>query len=303
MIYDKMNDCFATMIEKTEYALENSDLPMIFDQLRRIDGPTLITGSGGSSIVAVFLAKILQKKNGIIADFCPCRDIAYRPLSGYKNIIAVSYSGRNLGVKLSFDNDLNHYLFTGNPQADIRNIVYTMPLERSYVSINATVIPLSILFLYYRNDRDLLDEILKSDTDVVSNNRQFEALSGYDSLTAATLLESSITEAGIGTCIIHDKYNYCHGRINIIRRSDADLILFASDNELDRTLQDVLADKYQRMIVFDQKYDDPLVNDFYLSLLSLKLIRNIAETIQIDISDMQELPDNDRLYLFDRSVR
>ena len=185
----------------------------------------------------------------------------------------------------------------------MHNIVYTMPEERSYVSVNATIIPLSILLLYYRNDQKLLYELLNAETTVNSANNQYEIFSGYETQTAATLLESSITEAGIGTCVVHDKYNYCHGRINITKRSDSDMILFASDNELDHTLQIVLSDKYRKMIIFDQKYDDRLINDFYLSVLSLKLVRNIAETVQIDISDMQELPDNDRLYLFDRFIK
>ncbi|MBQ6560541.1 MAG: hypothetical protein IJL85_06920 [Erysipelotrichaceae bacterium] len=302
MTYDKMNDCFATMIEKVNYALEKSDLSAIFEQLSRIDGPTLVTGSGGSSIVAIYLAKVLQKKNGIIADFCPCRDIAYRPLDGYKNIIAVSYSGNNLGVKLSFNNGLNHYLFTGNPRQDVHNIVYTMPVEHSYVSINATIIPLSILFLYYLDDKELLEKLLQSDISYTSENTQYEVLSGYETQTAATLLESSIIEAGIGTCIVHDKYNYCHGRINITRRSQADMILFTSHNELDDTIQNVVSRYYERIFLFERKYDDDLINDFYLSALSLKLVRNIAETIHVDLSDMKELPENDQLYLFNQSV-
>ena len=303
MIYEKMNDCFASMIEKVNSALDESDLYDIFDQLSSISGPTLVTGSGGSSIVAVFLAKVLQRKNGIIADFCSCRDIVYRPLDGYENVIAVSYSGSNLGIKLSFDNDLNHYLFTGNPRPGVQNIVYTMPAERSYVSVNATIIPLCILFLYYMDDKELMMEILRSETDTVSDNTQYEVLSGYETQTAAALLESSIIEAGIGTCIVHDKYNYCHGRINITKRSKADMILFVSDNQLDDTLLDVLSQYYDRILLLQRRYKDDLANDFYFSVLSLKLVRNIAETLQIDISDMKEVPDNDRLYLFDETVK
>ncbi len=303
MIYDKMKDCFAQMNEKVGQALQDSDLSDIFQCLSEIDGPTLVTGSGGSSIVAVFLAKVLREKNGIIADFHFCRDLTYMPLNGYRNVIAVSYSGNNLGVRLSFDNDLNHYLFTGHPLPDVHNIVYSMPAERSYVSINATIIPLSILFLYYRNDERLLKELLDCDTKITSSNSQFEVLSGYEAQTAAILLESSIIEAGIGTCIVHDKYNYCHGRINITKRSAADMILFSSGSDLDQRLREVLSDKYEKIIIFDQKYDDRLINDFYLSILSLKLTRNIAETAEIDLADMQELPDNDRLYLFDQSVK
>ncbi len=81
------------------------------------------------------------------------------------------------------------------------------------------------------------------------------------------------------------------------------MILFSSGSDLDQRLREVLSDKYEKIIIFDQKYDDRLINDFYLSILSLKLTRNIAKTAEIDLADMQELPDNDRLYLFDQSVK
>ena len=63
MNYDKMKDCFASMQEKVDYALDHSDLNSIFDTLGSIDGPTIVSGSGGSYIVATFLSKILEKKN------------------------------------------------------------------------------------------------------------------------------------------------------------------------------------------------------------------------------------------------
>lgn len=303
MNYDKMKDCFASMQEKVDYALDHSDLNSIFDTLGSIDGPTIVSGSGGSYIVATFLSKILEKKNRIVTVCRSPRDLSYMPLNGYRNIITVSYSGNNLGVALSFDNDLNHYLFTGNARENVRNIIYTMPAEHSYVSVNATIIPLSILFLYYHNDRKLLKEILETDTDLSSSNHQYEVFSGYETLTAGTMLESSIIEAGFGTCIVHDKYNYCHGRMNIIKNTDADLILFDSGNELDQTLKEHLSHYYKHMLLFQRRYEDDLINDFYQTLLSLKLVRNIGESLNIDISDMKELPDNDSLYLFNGKVK
>ena len=303
MQYDKMKDCFAAMQEKTDYALHHTDLPAVFDVLNSIKGPTIITGSGGSYIVAIYLSKVLAKKNGIITVCRSPRDIPYMSLEAFENIITVSYSGNNLGVRLSFANDLNHYLFTGNAREETNNIVYQMPAEHSYVSVNATVIPLSILFLYYRDDRDLLKQILAAETGFRSNNHQYEVFSGFETLTASTLLESSIIEAGFGTCIIHDKYNYCHGRMNIIKNTDADMILFDSGNELDQTLEEHLSYYYKNIFLFERKYEDDLIDDFYQAILSLKLVRNIGEELQIDISDMKELPDNDSLYLFDGTVK
>ena len=174
--------------------------------------------------------------------------------------------------------------------------------ETSYVSINATIVPLSLLFMYYTEDRDLLFDILKSDIDSDSSNRQYEVIYGYESNTAATLLESCITEAGFGSCILHEKYNYCHGRINITKNCSSDLIFFDSNNELDEVLKNNLKNYYKKMIIFDFKSDDVVINDFILSILSLKLIHKIAINKNIEISDMKQLPDNDNLYLYDGKV-
>ena len=41
-----------------------------------------------------------------------------------------------------------------------------------------------------------------------------------------------------------------------------------------------------------------MINDYYMTLMSLKLIRDIALNKGKDISDMNELGDNDVFYLF-----
>ena len=303
MIYDKMKDCFASMKDKVRYAIDNTDLKAFFDALEGIDRPTIVTGLGGSSVVATFLAKVLREKNHVISTFMTPRDLAYMDLSGYENVICVSYSGTNLGVRLSFDNDLNKYLVTGNPRDDVNNIVYKMMNEISYVSINATVVPLSLLFLYYRNDQNLLFDILDQEISTDSANNQYEVMSGYETCTAATLLESSIIESGIGSCVIHDKYNYCHGRLNICKNTNGDLILFDGHNELDGLLKDRLKEHYGKIITIERKYDDPVIDDFYLSVLSLKLVHAIAANRNIEISDMQEYEDNDLFYRFEGKVK
>lgn len=303
MKYDSMNECFANMKSQIEYAYNNSDLHSIFNALDSIKGATIVTGLGGSAITATFLAKILREKNGLISTFITPRDLVYMNLDGYENVIAVSYSGSNLGVKLSFDNSLNHYLFTGNRQDNAINMIYSMLLERSYVSINATVVPLSILMMYYCNDRKLIEEIISCDMKTETENSQYEVLTGYETAAASTMLESCIIESGIGTCILHDKYNYCHGRINITRNSSSDLIIFDSDDELDTLLIEELRKHYGRMIIIEQKYDDHVINDFYASIMALKLVHHIAENRKIDISDMDELENNDILYRYNGSVR
>lgn len=298
MNYDRMEDCFKTLKDKVSYALDRTNLDRVFDQLDSIEGPTLVCGVGGSSIVASFLAKVLREKKHIIATFVYPRDLRYMDLQGYRNVIAVSYSGSNIGVDAILDLPLNRYLLTGNPRERVSNIIYRMPAEYSYVSISATVIPLMILLLYYRNDASLINEILDSETELVSDSDHYEVMSGYETSTAATLFESSIIESGMGTCVLHDKYNYCHGRINITKPVSSDLLFFRMDNELDDVLYETLQKYYKKILSIERKYEDDVINDAYASIVALKFIRNIARLKGVDISDMKEVPDNDVFYRF-----
>ena len=298
MNYDKMDDCFTSLKHKVNDALDNSDLKKIAEVLNSINGPTLVCGVGGSSIVATYLAKVLREKRHIIATFVLPRDLLYMDTSAYENVIAVSYSGGNIGVDVIFETDLKKYLFTGNPREGVENIVCRMLPELSYVSVSATIVPLSILFMYYCNDRDLLNEILDQEIESDSNNTSYEVLSGYETITAATLLESSIIESGMATCVLHEKYNYCHGRINITKAEKADLIFFRMDNELDELFDEVMKRLYKNIICIDRRYEDDVINDLYASVISMKLMREIAHNKNIDFSDMKELVDNDLFYRF-----
>ena len=302
MNYDTMESCFASLNNKVNDAIANTDLDLFFRRLDEIKGPTLVCGVGGSSVVAFFLSKVLREKKHMICSFAFPRDLKYMDLSGYENVISVSYSGNNIGAEVMFATDLKKYLLTGNPREDCNNIVYRMMKEESYVSISATIVPMSLILLYYRTDPSVLREILNEDIHTDSNNRFYEVMSGYETSTASIMLESSLTESGMAACVIHDKYNYCHGRINLSRHSDADLIFFRMDNELDDLLDENLKDHYKKIITIPRKYEDDVINDFHSTLMSLKLIRDIARNKGKDISAMDELSDNDVFYRFNGNM-
>ncbi len=303
MIFDKMDDCFRTLNEKVEKAIRDSDLKKLFCMLDEIEGPTMVCGVGGSSVVATYLAKVLREKRHIITDFISPRDLFYMDLTPYRNVIAVSYSGNNIGAEAICHTGLNKYLFTGHPRDDVNNLVYRMPAELSYVSISATLVPLSLLFLYYCNDHDLLKEILDREISSASCNTSYEVMSGYETQTAAIILESSFIESGMASCIVHDKYNFCHGRINHSREADSDLIFFKGNSELDEMLEENLPNHFGRIITIEKEYEDDVINDFYSALISMKLIRDIAQNRHRDISNIDELEDNDVFYLFNGKMK
>lgn len=298
MIFDDMHKNFETLKERLSIAIKDTNLDAMFKTLSSIKEPTLVTGVGGSSIVATYLAKVLREKNNIIATFAYPRDIEYMNLSGYKNIISVSYSGGNIGVDASFNNNLNKYLFTGHARENVNNIVYSMPEELSYVSIAATIIPLSLITLYYKNDINIVNEIVDKTISTTSNNKEYEVMYGYETNTAATLLESSIIESGMASIVLHEKYNYAHGRMNTTKNSNSDLIFFKANNEYDDLLLEKLPELYKNIIVIDKYYEDDIVNDYCSCVLGLKLCEAIADNKHCSISDPGELPLNDVFYLY-----
>ena len=147
-------------------SLEKTDLERIRHELSKIDNPTLVSGVGGSSVVSEFTSKVLGHKNGIITKNTEPRDFIYNPHNGYRNVIACSYSGNNYGVDLSFNNDMKKYLLSNNSfdNQDVTYLEYKTSIdkERSFISLGATLIPVSIILDYYlKGDKDKLQEMLQ----------------------------------------------------------------------------------------------------------------------------------------------
>ena len=132
---------------------DNTDTEFINYELSKLDKPTLVSGIGGSSVVSDFGAKVLSVKNSIVVRNTEPRDMIYMDKSGYSNVIACSYSGNNFGVDLSFDNNLKKYLLSRNTNEEAVNLQYktTIDNERSFISLGATLIPISVLINYYLN--------------------------------------------------------------------------------------------------------------------------------------------------------
>ena len=200
-------------------ALNNTDTKYINYELSKLYKPTLVNGVGGSSVVSDFGAKVLSVKNSIVVRNTEPRDMIYMDKSGYSNVIACSYSGNNFGVDLSFDNNLKKYLLSRNTNEEAVNLQYktTIDNERSFISLGATLIPISVLINYYLNgDESFLDDIEECVFSFDTECDVYEIFSGYDTSTTSKYLESTMVESGIGIPIVQDKYSYCHGRSNLL---------------------------------------------------------------------------------------
>ena len=299
---ESMETCFFRLNPRIWESVKKTDMDALFLSLSEIKEPTIVTGVGGSSVVSAFFAKVLSEKNHSICTEMMPRDLLYRNLDGYRNIVACSYSGNNIGVKASFDNDRKHYLFSRNRKEGVLPLQYeTEEEELSFVSIAATFIPMALLFLYYTdNDQQLLDRILKSEEMYMldSNKNVYEIVYGYETGVAARLLESTIVEGSLGAVVLHEKYNYAHGRCQLNSVYANPLIYYCNQSEYDQLLKKEFCDFYQDKLIIEQKYEDPIVEDFYQSLQAMKFIKRLAQAKGRDISEKKVEDISEVLYRF-----
>lgn len=302
-----MKENFLKLERRVVDCLNDSDLEMINYLLSKIDDSTLVSGVGGSSIVADFASKILCLKNHIVTRCHTPRDFRYMvDLGLFKNVFACSYSGNNFGVDLAFCNNLKHYLFSSKARdfEDIINLTYTCSdPEKSFISIGATLIPCSILLSYYLDgdiDR-VIDSFSECNFDFDVNCDCFEIFSGIETSTASKFLESTMVESGIGIPIVHDKYDYCHGRsILSTVYKDNIAIYFNSNTEFDKEALDVLSTEYKNIIVIDYKND--MSSLYQLLIKCMFLCKYIAEQKKKDLSGVDYGKAVKKLYKFNKSI-
>ena len=272
---------------------DNTDTEFINYELSKLDKPTLVSGIGGSSVVSDFGAKVLSIKNSIITRNTEPRDMIYMNSGNYSNIVACSYGGSNYGVESSFNNDLKKYLLSRNRNEDVVNLQYntTIDNERSFISLGATLIPVSILINYYMNgDMSFLDDIEEKKFMFDTECDIYEIFSGYDTSTTSKYLESTMVESGIGVPIVHDKYSYCHGRSTMSINNNSIAIFLNRNTELDKLLLSEISRYYKSVIVIDGKYKDMILDDYQMLVQAMYLTKFIAESKSKDLSKVDYSP-------------
>ena len=280
-------------------AFDNTDTEYINYELSKLDKPTLVSGVGGSSVVSDFGTKVLSTKNSIITRNTEPRDMIYMNSSVYSNIVACSYGGSNYGVELSFNNELKKYLLSRNRNDGVVNLQYntTIDNERSFISLGATLIPVSIFMNYYmKGDMSFLDDIEEKKFAFDTKCDVYEIFSGYDTSTTSKYLESTMIESGIGVPIIHDKYSYCHGRSTMSINNNSIAIFLNRNSELDRLLLSEISKYYKSIIVIDGKYNDMILDDYQMLVQAMYLTKYIAESKSKDLSKVDYSPLCKKLY-------
>lgn len=299
---------FDFLKERVVDSLDNTDLEFIRKELSKLNEPTLFSGVGGSNVVSEFGAKVINAKNGIISVNSEPRDFLYRNNGAFRNVVACSYSGNNYGVELSFFNDLRKYLLSNNSfdDSDVTYLKYdtTIDKEKSFISLGATLIPVSILMAYYLNGHNsiMLECIKESSFDFDLESDVYEIFSGYDTSTASKYLESTMVESGIGIPIVHDKYSYCHGRSTFGINYNGIAVYYNRNTEFDRMMLEELKKYYSRIITIDSKFNDQILDDYQMLIQSMYLTKYIAEKKSKDLSKVEYSPIVRKLYKYNGHI-
>lgn len=302
-----MNENFNLLYSRVLDAITNLDSVNFYRTIDTIKGNTICTGSGGSKVVSEFASEIIQSKNDVITTVVSPRDLLHMKLHIYKNILISSHSGKNYGVNVALNTNLNRFLLTCGEidRCDAKMLKYggNLPLEHSFISLGATLIPISLLLDYYTkgNAINILENILSEHKDFrVKVSSNFEIMSGIDTKVAETYLDSTIVEAGLGTCTIHDKYDYCHGRSTLSKYSDNTLIyLIQQYTELDALLIHELEGMYKELIIIDSSlYKDPIIASYKLLIDCMFLTKSIAVSQNKDLSKVEYASIVKKIYYF-----
>ena len=203
---------------------------------------------------------------------------------------------------------MRKYLLSNNSfdDNDVTYLKYNTNIdkEKSFISLAATLIPVSILMNYYLKGQNslMLDCIEETPFNFDLESDIYEIFSGYDTSTSSKYLESTMTESGIGIPIVHDKYSYCHGRSTLGINYNTVAIYYNRNTEYDRMMLEELKQYYSRIITIDSKFEDQILDDYQMLIQSIYLTKYIAEKKSKDLSKVDYSPIVKKLYKYNGQI-
>lgn len=312
------------------YLGKYNDIREMLYELTIDNEPTLIMATGGSKVIAYYLQLIIERLGltGIICEVIEPRDYFYKVnRKMFSNLIVISASGNTNGINEALlDFKGNKYLVTENMKESNYQIVSwgneLYDKEKSFISLATSLGPISLLLdsttslnieldsnkIKKMNDK-IKELLLKGSEKIDRLNVNFkdtsliQIISGYETKSSASVLESNLTEVGLTSSVIHDKGSYCHGRSNLLFQYPNSRIIYLSHGlkELDSLLIDAINSEYSNISVFDTSdlNDNIFWKEYYLILQMYFLSKKIAEDKNIDLTQPEYNPTLvNRLYKF-----
>ena len=311
------------------YLGKYNDMRKMLYELATENKPTLIMATGGSKVIAYYLQLIIERLlTGTICEVIEPRDYFYKVNGNmFFNLIVISASGNTNGINEALlDFKGNKYLLTENMKESNYQIVSweneLYDKEKSFISLATSLGPISLLLdcttslnleispNEIKRINDKIEELLLRSREKVDRlNINFkdtsliQIISGYETKSSASVLESNLTEVGLVAPVIHDKGSYCHGRSNLLFQYQNSKIIYLTHRlkELDNLLIDVINSEYSNISVFDTSdlNDNIFWKEHYLILQMYFLSKKIAEDKNIDLTQPEYNPTLvNRLYKF-----
>lgn len=303
------------------YLGQYNDIREMLYELTIDNKPTLIMATGGSKVIAYYLQLIIERLGltGIICEVIEPRDYFYKANRDmFSNLIAISASGNTNRISEALlDFRGNKYLITENKKESNYQVVsWSNELydrEKSFISLATSLGPISLLLdsttsLNLELGSNEIKRINVKIKELLSRSKEkinklnvdfkdtslIQIMSGYETKTSASVLESNLTEVGLAAPVIHDKGSYCHGRSNLLFQYPNSKLIYLSNGlkELDSLLIESINSEYSNISVFDTDdlSDNIFWKEYYLILQMYFLSKKIAEDKNIDLTQPEYNP-------------
>lgn len=303
------------------YLGQYNDIREMLYELTIDNKPTLIMATGGSKVIAYYLQLIIERLGltGIICEVIEPRDYFYKANRDmFSNLIAISASGNTNRISEALlDFRGNKYLITENKKESNYQVVsWSNELydrEKSFISLATSLGPISLLLdsttsLNLELGSNEIKRINVKIKELLSRSKEkinklnvdfkdtslIQIMSGYETKTSASVLESNLTEVGLAPAVIHDKGSYCHGRSNLLFQYPNSKLIYLSHGlkELDSLLIESINSEYSNISVFNTNdlSDNIFWKEYYLILQMYFLSKKIAEDKNIDLTQPEYNP-------------
>jgi len=293
----------------------------MFYQLTINNEPTLIVATGGSKVIAYYLQLIIERLgfNGIVCEVIEPRDYFYKVnRKQFSNLIAISASGNTNGIREALDDFKgNKFLITQNNKEADYEVIYwgndKYDTEKSFISLASSLGPITLMLdattslnmeissSEIKKINDKIKELLIRSREKVDkllfdfkNVSLIQIISGYETKTSSSVLESNLVETGLSSVVIHDKGSFCHGRSNLLfQYPDSQVIYLCHQRkELDNILIELIDKEYSNISIFDTEdiNEDYFWKEYYLILQMYFLSKKIADDKSIDLTQPEYNP-------------
>lgn len=277
--------------------------------------PTLIMATGGSKVVAFYFQLIIErlKQTGIICEVIEPRDYFYKAnRDSFGNLIAISASGNTNGIEevLTHFKGKKYLICEQYKKADYEVISWGNKLyesEKSFISLANSLGPITLLLdstislnleigpNEIKRINDKIKELLIRSANKIDELQVdfkdvslIQIMSGYETKTSSSVLESNLAEVGLAAPVIHDKGSFCHGRSNLLFRYPNSHIIYLNHElkDLDNLLINSINNEYSNLTVFNTNdlNENIFWKEYYLILQMYFLSKKIAEDKNINLT-------------------